>query len=175
MFALRTVYTHAVHALLFASLIFGADAKSIPGKYIIQLRSDVSPSAFASHQAKVERIHAARMKARSINGPKFAGIEQTYQFGTFNAYAAAFDDATVKEISKLPEVPDLLPSTTVFQVVKSCNQGTCHRTGFVRLSLRYNHPTKCSVGPGQHFPSPAWLHRVCIRSRINHPNLRLRH
>ena len=76
--------------------------ESVPGKYIVLLKSNLSKAQVDSHVADISRRALARR-----DGP--AGVEHTYEFPGFNAYAGAFDDATIAAIKASSDVSPLLP------------------------------------------------------------------
>ncbi|KAI2478222.1 Alkaline serine protease Alp1 [Pyrenophora tritici-repentis] len=77
----------------------------IPGKYIVQLRSDADVAAVAAHHNKVRDIYARNLARRGDDGSAGgAPVEREYGFGEFKAYAGSFDEATVEELRGLPEV-----------------------------------------------------------------------
>ncbi|KXJ96206.1 alkaline protease [Microdochium bolleyi] len=84
-------------ALLPAALAAPAPASKqlVPGKFIITLKSGVSPTAFDAHINSVRDIHA-----RSLDSRRKKGVEKTYHIKDFNAYAGEFDDNTIKAIKK---------------------------------------------------------------------------
>lgn len=70
--------------------------EAVPNKYIVTLKSDVDVD---SHLTWVAEAHK-----RSLNKRDTVGIEHTYGFGDFHAYAGEFDEATLEEIKNNPEV-----------------------------------------------------------------------
>lgn len=75
-----------------------------PGKYIVLLKSDLSEAQVESHAAWVSDIHKRSLAERADTDAPPAGVEHTYGFGDFHAYAGSFDDSTVDEIKSNPDV-----------------------------------------------------------------------
>lgn len=78
----------------------------VKGKYIIQLRPDVDVATIAAHHHKVRDIHRRNLSKRdlSADAPETGGVENEYGFGDFHGYSGGFDEATIEELKKLPEV-----------------------------------------------------------------------
>jgi oryzin len=76
----------------------------IPGKYIVQLKSDIDVASILAHHNTVRSIHARNLARRGDDGSAGAPVEHEYDFGNFKAYAGSFDDATIEELKALPEV-----------------------------------------------------------------------
>ncbi|KAF2743612.1 oryzin precursor [Sporormia fimetaria CBS 119925] len=84
----------------------------VPGKYIIQLRPDVSIAALAAHHNTVREIHARNiLNRRDLTASEVGGVENEYGFGDFHAYSGGFDAATIDELRKLPEVLNIEEDT----------------------------------------------------------------
>lgn len=87
---------------------------AVPGKYIVLLKSDLSDAQVESHTSWVSDIHARSLSERQSTDAPPAGVEHTYGFGDFHAYAGAFDDATIEQIKSSADVsrspPTALPS-----------------------------------------------------------------
>ncbi|KAH6652438.1 subtilase [Truncatella angustata] len=81
----------------------------IPGKYIITLKSGVTVSDVSSHLNWVSDVHR-----RSLSKRDTAGVENTYNISTWNAYAGEFDDATIAEIKANPEVATVEEDTVMY-------------------------------------------------------------
>jgi oryzin len=77
-------------------------AQSIPGKYIITLKPELSESAVQAHATWAKEIHA-RSLARRESSASHAGVEKTYT-GAFSGYAGGFDAETIAEIKASPDV-----------------------------------------------------------------------
>lgn len=81
----------------------GPVAEVIPGKYIVTLKEGISTEAVDSHLSWVSDVHK-----RSLGKRNTVGVEKTYGVGKyFNGYAGEFDDSTLEEIKKNPDVSAL--------------------------------------------------------------------
>jgi len=73
--------------------------QSIENKYIVTLKSGVETSELDEHISWVNHV-----QKRGLND-QYKGVEKTYTGNyDFNAYTGHFDDATVAEIRKSPDV-----------------------------------------------------------------------
>lgn len=81
----------------------------IPGKYIITLKSDATASDIDSHLSWVSDVHR-----RSLHKRQTAGIENTYNISSWNAYAGEFDDETIEKIKENPEVSIVITHQETF-------------------------------------------------------------
>ncbi|KAK8856957.1 peptidase S8/S53 domain-containing protein [Apiospora arundinis] len=68
----------------------------IPGKYIVSLKNGANAE---SHISWVNTVHK-----RSLSKRDTAGVEKTYKIKDFEAYSGEFDEATLEEIKKNPDV-----------------------------------------------------------------------
>lgn len=80
----------------------------IPGRYIITLKGDATVSDVSSHLNWVSDVHRRNLGKRDT-----AGVEQTYNISTWNAYAGEFDEDTIQQIRENPEVVMNLPDTNI--------------------------------------------------------------
>ncbi|KAF2447888.1 alkaline serine protease Alp1 [Karstenula rhodostoma CBS 690.94] len=80
--------------------------KFVPGKYLVQLRSDINAVSVASHHETVHRL-ARRSAADSP-------IERTFSIGSLNAYLGAFDEQAATDISDLEEVISVVPDEYIY-------------------------------------------------------------
>lgn len=80
--------------------------KFVPGKYLVQLRSDVDAVSVASHHETVHRL-ARRSAADSP-------IERTFSIGGLNAYLGAFDEQAATDISDLQEVLSVVQDEYIY-------------------------------------------------------------
>ncbi|KYK57494.1 serine protease protn [Drechmeria coniospora] len=76
-------------------------SKVIPGKYIITLKDGLQARDLDSHLDWVNGVHK-----RGLSASQFKGVERTYngKHINFRGYAGHFDQATVAEIRKNPDV-----------------------------------------------------------------------
>lgn len=79
---------------------------AVPGKYIVLLKSDLSVAQVESHTSWVSDIHTRSISERQSTDAPPAGVEQTYGFEGFHAYAGSFDDATVEKIKSSADVSE---------------------------------------------------------------------
>jgi oryzin len=78
----------------------GVDS-TIPGSYIITLKSAIRPPAVKAHLNWVDGVHKRSLEKRDGDN----GVEKTFETEAgFHGYSGTFDDETVKQIKKSPEV-----------------------------------------------------------------------
>ncbi|KAK1992787.1 subtilase [Colletotrichum falcatum] len=77
--------------------------EAVPGKYIITLKEDAAASV-DSHLTWVADVHR-----RSLGRRNTAGVENTFNISTWNAYSGEFDEATIEAIKASPEVAVVEP------------------------------------------------------------------
>ncbi|TDZ61490.1 Alkaline proteinase [Colletotrichum trifolii] len=78
----------------------------VPGKYIVTLKET---AAVESHLDWVSDVHR-----RSLGKRDTAGVENKFNISSWNAYSGEFDDATIEEIKKNPEVALVEPDYYVY-------------------------------------------------------------
>jgi oryzin len=76
----------------------------IPGKWIIQLKPEIDTASIATHHNKVRKIRARNLGRRNGDGIVGGGMDRSFHFGNFKAYAGSFDDRTIEELKAMPEV-----------------------------------------------------------------------
>lgn len=74
------------------------DDAVVPGKYIVTLKADAGVEV-ESHLNWVADVHR-----RSLSKRDTAGVENTFNISTWNAYSGEFDKATLEEIKASPDV-----------------------------------------------------------------------
>ncbi|KAI8267570.1 Alkaline proteinase [Colletotrichum sp. SAR 10_98] len=74
------------------------EPKFAPGKYIVTLKEDAAANV-DSHLTWVADVHR-----RSLGKRDTVGIENKFNISNWNAYSGEFDEATIEEIKKSPEV-----------------------------------------------------------------------
>ncbi|KAI8250275.1 Alkaline proteinase [Colletotrichum sp. SAR11_239] len=74
------------------------EPKFAPGKYIITLKEDAAANV-DSHLTWVADVHR-----RSLGKRDTVGVENKFNISNWNAYSGEFDEATIEEIKKSPEV-----------------------------------------------------------------------
>ncbi|KAL5376906.1 hypothetical protein DPSP01_010172 [Paraphaeosphaeria sporulosa] len=80
--------------------------KFIPGKYLVQLRSNIDAVSVASHHQKVHRL----ARRSSADSP----VERTFSIGSLNAYLGSFDEQAATYISDLEEVLSVVPDEYIY-------------------------------------------------------------
>ncbi|KAL3297548.1 alkaline proteinase [Colletotrichum asianum] len=74
------------------------EPKFAPGKYIVTLKEDAAANV-DSHLTWVADVHR-----RSLGKRDTVGVENKFNISNWNAYSGEFDEATIEEIKKSPEV-----------------------------------------------------------------------
>ncbi|KAK1843016.1 alkaline serine protease alp1 [Colletotrichum chrysophilum] len=74
------------------------EPKFAPGKYIVTLKEDAAANV-DSHLTWVANVHR-----RSLGKRDTVGVENKFNISNWNAYSGEFDEATIEEIKKSPEV-----------------------------------------------------------------------
>ncbi|KAI8307386.1 Alkaline proteinase [Colletotrichum sp. SAR11_59] len=74
------------------------EPKFAPGKYIVTLKEDAAANV-DSHLTWVADVHR-----RSLGKRDTVGVENRFNISNWNAYSGEFDEATIEEIKKSPEV-----------------------------------------------------------------------
>lgn len=110
--SLYSLLVIAASAVALAVPVAQGNADILPGRYIVQLKPGIDPSAVSNHHATARAIHQRNAEKHSKRDE--GGIEKTYHIKDFNAYAGSFDEVTVEEIAKLPEVLSVQPDTVVY-------------------------------------------------------------
>ncbi|ROT39583.1 alkaline proteinase [Sodiomyces alkalinus F11] len=78
---------------------YGTVASTIPGKYIVTLKSTLEEQDVQSHLSWVDGVHA-----RSLHKRDMSGVDQTFDIKDFHAYSGEFDEETIEAIKNSPEV-----------------------------------------------------------------------
>ncbi|KLP04030.1 related to alkaline protease (oryzin) [Fusarium fujikuroi] len=87
----------------------GVDS-TIPGSYIITLKSEIKAPAVKAHMKWVEGVHKRSLEKRDGDN----GVEKTFETEAgFHGYSGTFDDETVKQIKQSPEVVRVEPDRRV--------------------------------------------------------------
>ncbi|KAJ4118943.1 proteinase B [Fusarium equiseti] len=81
---------------------------SAPDKYIITLKPEAAEAKVEAHMAWVTDVHR-----RSLGKRDTSGVEKKFNISSWNAYSGEFDDATIAEIKKSPEVAFVEPDYIV--------------------------------------------------------------
>ncbi|KAF2762816.1 serine endopeptidase [Pseudovirgaria hyperparasitica] len=88
----------AVLPAIAAPVVSSARRDASPTKYIVTLKPNANVD-LETHLSWVDGI-----ERRSLNARQTTGIENRYSINSFQAYAGEFDDATLAEIRKNPDV-----------------------------------------------------------------------
>ncbi|KAF4441680.1 hypothetical protein F53441_11940 [Fusarium austroafricanum] len=87
----------------------GVDS-TIPGSYIITLKSEIKAPAVKAHLSWVGDVHKRSLEKRKGDN----GVEKTFETEAgFRGYSGTFDDETVKQIKNSPEVARVEPDRRV--------------------------------------------------------------
>ena len=76
-----------------------ADSRVVPGKWIVSLKPDIAPQERVNHFGWVDTVHR-----RSLSRRQSAGVEKTFDIGSFHGYVGEFDEDLIAEISAADEV-----------------------------------------------------------------------
>lgn len=98
-----------------APILSSSNADAIPNRYIIKFKKHVTDSHAADHHNWLNSVHSASQESRELELRKrgqfplvdtvFEGLKHTYKIGgAFTGYAGHFDDATIEEIRRHPDV-----------------------------------------------------------------------
>lgn len=104
-----------------APVISSSNAKEIPGSYMIKFKKHVTTLAAADHHEWVQDIHLTQQKAKTelrkrSQSPMvddiFHGLKHTYNIaGSMLGYAGHFDDETIEQIRRHPDVSSPPPGS----------------------------------------------------------------
>lgn len=75
------------------------DGDVIPGSYIVTLKKNLEQENVENHLQWLSDVHR-----RSLSRRDTAGLEKTYEIGTFHAYSGEFDEDAINEISENSDV-----------------------------------------------------------------------
>lgn len=126
-----------------APILSSSNADAIPNRYIIKFKKHVTDSHAADHHNWLNSVHSASQESRELELRKrgqfplvdtvFEGLKHTYKIGgAFTGYAGHFDDATIEEIRRHPDVSPT-PSCSVHR--REHHSPSEHRTRLGKLSL----------------------------------------
>lgn len=81
-----------------------ANAQAVPNGYIVVMKDSVSTHDFDDHREWVANVHHQRLARRGSTN--VGGVRHTFsKFGKgFKGYSGTFDEETIAEISKRPDV-----------------------------------------------------------------------
>lgn len=106
-FSIGTVHSDA------APILSSSNADSIPDSYIVKFKDHVTNSGASDHHSWVQDIHAKKgdqrleLRKRSqepLVETVFEGLKHTYSIGGFLGYSGHFDEATIEEVRRHPDV-----------------------------------------------------------------------
>lgn len=95
-----------------APILASSNAEAVPNSYIIKFKDHVSQSGAVEHQSWVQHIHAKsndeRLELRKRGEPMVEtdlhGLKHTYMLNGFLGYSGHFDEATIEEVRRHPDV-----------------------------------------------------------------------
>ncbi|KAI1086657.1 serine protease 2 [Rostrohypoxylon terebratum] len=100
-----------------APVISSTTAEEVPNSYIVKFKSHVSEASAADHHSWIQKIHSDREDERlelrkrgqiPLVGDvvdSYKGLKHTLKIGTeFLGYAGHFDDSTIEEVRRHPDV-----------------------------------------------------------------------
>ncbi|KAI7782771.1 hypothetical protein LA080_012962 [Diaporthe eres] len=136
-----------------APILSSSNADAIPNRYIIKFKKHVTDSHAANHHTWLSSVHSASQESRELELRKrgqfplvdtvFEGLKHTYKIGgAFMGYAGHFDDATIEEIRRHPDVEAIEQDTVVhtmkYEAQESCDGETEKMApwGLARVSHR---------------------------------------
>lgn len=107
-----------------APILSSSNADAIPNRYIIKFKKHVTDSHAADHHNWLSSVHSANQEVRELELRKrgqfplvdtvFEGLKHTYKIGgAFMGYAGHFDDATIEDIRRHPDVSPTPSQPTV--------------------------------------------------------------
>lgn len=144
-FSIGTVHGDA------APVLSSANAEHVPDSYIIKFKEHVSADAATHHHSWIQDIHAKkgdeRLELRKrgqepLVETVFEGLKHTYNVGSFLGYSGHFDEATIEEVRRHPDIEfiekDSVVHTMDFQVEDKCD-GEVEKSapwGLARVSHR---------------------------------------
>ncbi|KAF2758333.1 hypothetical protein EJ05DRAFT_485473 [Pseudovirgaria hyperparasitica] len=96
-----------------APILSSVNAKEIPNSYIIKFKDHVKHAEAKEHHAWVQNLHLTRESERSelkkrgqfpLLDEVFKGLKHTYNIGDFFGYSGHFDEETIEQIRRHPDV-----------------------------------------------------------------------
>jgi len=105
-----------------APLLSSTSAEEIPGHYIIKFKDHVGESKAAEHHSWVQQLHddgeerRLELRKRGLDSIAniFSGVKHTYKIAEgFMGYAGHFDDETIEEVRRHPDVSNTTPQATI--------------------------------------------------------------
>jgi cerevisin len=102
-----------------APVISSTQAEEVPNSYMVVFKKHVKHTDAQEHHSWVQRIHSKneeqRMELRKREFPLtadvFSGLKHTYNIvGGLTGYSGHFDDETIEQIRRHPDVSSFLPN-----------------------------------------------------------------
>lgn len=108
-----------------APILSSANAETIPNRYIIKFKKHVDDKNAADHHVWLNSVHSASQEAREFELRKrsqfpladalFEGLKHTYKIGgAFSGYAGHFDEETIEQIRRHPDVSAESPRHMIY-------------------------------------------------------------
>ncbi|CAN8100425.1 unnamed protein product [Discula destructiva] len=146
-FSTETVHSDAV------PILSSVNAETIPNRYIVKFKKHVTDKHAKDHHVWLNAVQSASQETREMELRKrsqfpladqvFDGLKHTYSIGSgFVGYAGHFDDNTIEEIRRHPDVEaieqDSIVHTMEYKVEESCSGETESNSpwGLARVSHR---------------------------------------
>jgi len=118
-----------------------ASEKEIPNQYIVVFKDNVSASAAEKHRDWVTATHHSALKKRSFLSDftdslwQPTGLKHTFELPSFLGYAGSFDESTLDEIRKHPDVAYVEKDSIVHTMEDATTQSPAP-WGLARISHR---------------------------------------
>jgi cerevisin len=106
-----------------APILSSSNAEVVPNSYIVKFKKHVSASHAQDHHAWVQQVHLGRERERSdlrkrsqfpLVDDVFRGLKHTFHIGEeFMGYSGHFDDSTIEEVRRHPDVEYIERDTVV--------------------------------------------------------------
>jgi cerevisin len=97
-----------------APILLSSNAKELPNSYIVVFKKHVTDDAAAAHHSWVQDLHLERQNTRTelrkrdqfpFSDTIFEGFKHTYNIaGAFLGYSGHFDDETIEQVRRHPDV-----------------------------------------------------------------------
>ncbi|KAI0112954.1 serine protease 2 [Daldinia grandis] len=113
-----------------APILSSATSEEVPNSYIVKFKSHVSDSSAADHHSWVQKIHGDKEEERlelrkrsqiPLVGDvvdSFKGLKHTLKIGSeFLGYSGHFDDSTIEEVRRHPDVEFIEKDSIVYALV----------------------------------------------------------
>lgn len=126
------------------------NAEIVPNSYIVKFKKHVSDNSADSHHLWLQKIHDERepfrmdLRKRGLLSDAFKGLKHTYKIGQdFLGYAGHFDDETIEQVRRHPDVEyierDTVVHTMAIKEEKTVCDGETEKSapwGLARISHR---------------------------------------